>query len=45
MGIFLDDVKAIGYFQGKYKLWKVTQAVETPKSQKTAEELAKICKA
>jgi len=37
-------VKEIGYFQGKYKLQKITQAVETPKSPETIEELLKVCK-
>lgn len=42
MGVYLDNVQEIYYFQGKYKLPKVAQAVETLKSPETVEELAKV---
>lgn len=29
MEVYLDNVKEIGYFQGKCKLQKISQAVET----------------
>lgn len=40
MGVYLENVKEIDYFEGKYKLPKVTQA--DSKSPETIEELAKL---
>lgn len=43
-GVYLDNVKEIGYFQGKYELRKIIEAVETPKSPEIMEDLSEFCK-
>lgn len=41
-GVYLD--KEIGYFQGKYELRKIIQAVETSKSPEIMKDLSKVYK-